>query len=168
MDRDALGLIETAGLVAAIEACDAAAKAAEVTIESAEVTDGTLVTIKFEGELGAVQAAAEAGAQAASRVGELVSVHVIPRPDDGLDMILPPGAFISKYRPVAPTDAPTPKKPADPERFFEITDERLAEMTVVELRQFARKLPKLGLKGREISHASKTRLIEEIKKAVGI
>lgn len=183
MDRDALGLIETAGLVAAIEACDAAAKAAAVDISSAEVTDGTLVTIKFEGELAAVQAAAEAGAAAAQRVGELIAVHVIPRPDELLGTILPPGTFISKYRTTPPggPGANPVKDPGevtsddggkdapeiDPERYFDITDEKLDAMTVAELRQFARKLPKLDMKGREISHASKTQLIENIKEALG-
>ncbi len=183
MEREALGLIETAGLVGAIEACDAAAKAAAVVVETAEVTDGTLVTIKFEGELGAVQAAADAGAAAAQKVGELIAVHVIPRPDAGLDPILPAGKFISKYR---DDGAPTGKKHArrksrdskkikpqkrqafDKERYFEITDEQLQSMTVSALRQFARKLPKLGIRGREISKAPKAKLIEEIKKTLGI
>ncbi len=173
MERDALGLIETAGLVGAIEACDAAAKAAAVVVQTAEVTDSTLVTIKFEGELGAVQAAAEAGASAAQRVGELVAVHVIPRPDDGLDSILPPGKFISKYRGYgpqsgAPDSRPRARKAFDPERYFDITDDQLQAMTVAALRQFARKLPKLGIQGREISKASKSKLIEEIKKTLGI
>jgi len=181
MDREALGLIETAGLVAAIEACDAAAKAAAVDVSSAEVTDATFVTIKFEGELAAVQAAAEAGAAAAQRVGELIAVHVIPRPDELLGTILPPGRFISKYRPTPPggpdsgsgsghTQSNVENKPAqeiDPERYFDITDEKLDAMTVAELRQFARKLHKLDMRGREISHASKTQLIEEIKRALG-
>jgi len=183
MERDALGLIETVGLVGAIEACDAAAKAAAVVVESAEVTDGTFVTIKFEGELGAVQAAAEAGAMAAQKVGQLLTVHVIPRPDEGLDCILPPGRFINKYRegppdpdddntgrfaePDMPSDSPSYGAPNDPERFFDINDEKLQAMTVSGLRQFARKLPHLSMKGREISHASKETLITEIKKALG-
>jgi len=178
MERDALGLIETVGLVAAIEACDAAAKAAAVVVQSAEVTDSTLVTIKFEGKLGAVQAAAEAGAAAAQKVGELIAVHVIPRPDNGLDAILPPGRYIKSgssgngYWDDTPvTAAPEPlqkKKAYDPDRHFEINTEKLEAMTVTALRQFARKLPKLAIKGREISHASKSKLIAEIKKTLGI
>lgn len=177
MERDALGLIETVGLVAAIEACDAAAKAAAVVVQSAEVTDSTLVTIKFEGKLGAVQAAAEAGAAAAQKVGELIAVHVIPRPDNGLDAILPPGKYIKNGSsgngywddtPVAAAPKPLQKKTHDPDRYFEINTEKLEAMTVTALRQFARKLPKLAIKGREISHASKSKLIAEIKKTLGI
>lgn len=75
-----LGLIETRGLVAAIEAADAAAKAANVTLLSAELLGGGIVTLRLQGDLGAVQAAVEAGAQAAKRIGEVVAVRVIPRP----------------------------------------------------------------------------------------
>jgi microcompartment protein CcmL/EutN len=75
-----LGLIETRGLVAAIEAADAAAKAANVTLLSAELLGGGIVTLRIQGDLGAVQAAVEAGAQAAKRIGEVVAVRVIPRP----------------------------------------------------------------------------------------
>lgn len=93
----ALGLIETKGLIAAIEACDAAAKAAAVVISSAELTDAALVTVKIEGELGAVQAAVEAGTYAAQRVGEVLASHVIPRPDPGLEAITPPRRYVSGY-----------------------------------------------------------------------
>src|SRR5512134_2987932 len=94
-NRPALGLIETRGLVGAIEAADAAAKAAQVTITTVEVTVPALVTVKMEGELGAVQASVSAGAAAATRVGELVAAHVIPRPDDELDKILPNTPYVN-------------------------------------------------------------------------
>ncbi|MDZ4722333.1 MAG: BMC domain-containing protein [candidate division Zixibacteria bacterium] len=97
MSSYALGLIETKGLIAAIEACDAAAKAAAVVISAAELTDAALVTIKIEGELGAVQAAVEAGARAAAKVGEVIAAHVIPRPDDELAAITPPIRYVSNY-----------------------------------------------------------------------
>lgn len=84
----ALGLIETHGLVAAIEAADAAVKAADVTLVGKDVTRGALVTVKVIGEVAAVQAAVDAGAAAAMRVGELVSQHVIPRPAEGMEMFV--------------------------------------------------------------------------------
>ena len=77
----ALGLIETRGLVAAIEAADAMVKAANVKIVGKELTSPALITIKITGDVAAVKAAVEAGAEAAKKVGELVSVHVIPQPD---------------------------------------------------------------------------------------
>lgn len=86
----ALGLIETKGLVGAIEAADAAVKAANVTLVGKEVTKGALVTVKVIGEVAAVQAAVDAGASAASRVGELVSKHVIPRPAEGMEIFIQP------------------------------------------------------------------------------
>ncbi len=76
----ALGLIETRGLVGAVEAADAMVKAAKVTLLSKEKSGGGLVTVMVRGEVGAVKAATEAGQAAARRVGELISVHVIPRP----------------------------------------------------------------------------------------
>lgn len=99
MPRNALGLIETKGLVGAITATDAAAKAAAVVISSAELTDATFFTIRIEGELGAVQAAVEAATAAAEMLCELVGVTVIPNPDDGLAPILPGRRFVSKYHP---------------------------------------------------------------------
>lgn len=76
----AMGLIETKGFVGAIEAADAMVKAAYVNLVGHEKVDGALVTVMVEGDVGAVQAAVEAGRAAAARVGELVSSHVIPRP----------------------------------------------------------------------------------------
>ncbi|WP_235837310.1 BMC domain-containing protein [Carboxydothermus islandicus] len=80
MMGEALGLIETKGLVAAIEAADAMVKAANVTIVGYEKIGFGLVTIMVRGDVGAVKAATDAGAAAAQKVGELVAVHVIPRP----------------------------------------------------------------------------------------
>ncbi len=85
----ALGMVETHGLVGAIEAADAMVKAANVTLLGSEYVGGGYVTVMVRGDVGAVKAATDAGAAAAKRVGELVSVHVIPRPHTDVEMILP-------------------------------------------------------------------------------
>lgn len=82
------GFIETRGLVAAIEAADAMVKAANVTLSGKKMIGGGLVTVVIEGDAGAVKAAVDAGAAAAQKVGELVSVHVIARPDAEIDAFL--------------------------------------------------------------------------------
>jgi len=89
MSQIALGMIETKGLVGAIEAADAMVKAAKVTLIGKERIGGGYVTVFVRGEVGAVKAATDAGAAAARRVGELVSVHVIPRPHSEIEQILP-------------------------------------------------------------------------------
>ena len=86
---EALGMIETKGLVGAIEAADAMVKAANVYLIGKEHVGGGLVTVMVRGDVGAVKAAVEAGGAAAKRVGELVSVHVIPRPHEDVEAILP-------------------------------------------------------------------------------
>ena len=85
----ALGMIETKGLVGAIEAADAMVKAAKVVLIGKEKIGGGFVTVMVRGDTGAVKAATDAGASAAEKVGELVSVHVIPRPHEDVEMILP-------------------------------------------------------------------------------
>lgn len=89
--NNALGMIETKGLVGAIEASDAMVKAANVTLMGKEYVGGGLVTVMIRGDVGAVKAATDAGAAAAEKVGQLVSVHVIPRPHGEVEMILPQG-----------------------------------------------------------------------------
>ena len=89
MAGEAIGLIETRGLVGAVEAADAMVKAANVKLMGQERIGGGLVTVIVKGDVGAVKAAVDSGAAAAKRVGELLSVHVIPRPHSDLDMILP-------------------------------------------------------------------------------
>ncbi len=86
---NALGMVETKGLVGAIEASDAMVKAANVTLVGKENIGSGLVTVMIRGDVGAVKAATDAGAAAAAAVGELVSVHVIPRPHEEVEMILP-------------------------------------------------------------------------------
>ncbi len=85
----ALGMVETKGLVGAIEAADAMVKAANVRLIGREYIGGGYVTVMVRGDVGAVKAATDAGAAAAQRVGELVSVHVIPRPHGDVESILP-------------------------------------------------------------------------------
>ena len=85
----ALGMVETKGLVASIEAADAMVKAANVTLIGKVHVGGGLVTVMIRGDVGAVKAATDAGAAAADRVGEIVSVHVIPRPHNEVEFILP-------------------------------------------------------------------------------
>jgi len=87
--QEALGMIETKGLVASIEAADAMVKAANVQLIGKEHVGGGLVTVMVRGDVGAVKASVEAGGAAAKRVGELVSVHVIPRPHGDVEKILP-------------------------------------------------------------------------------
>ena len=88
---EALGMIETKGYVAALAAADAMVKAANVTIVSREEVGDGLVSVVVRGDVGAVKAATDAGAAAAERVGELVSVHVIPRPHGDIELLLPQG-----------------------------------------------------------------------------
>ncbi|MEN4376144.1 BMC domain-containing protein [Streptococcus pyogenes] len=89
MKSEALGMIETKGLVGSIEAADAMVKAANVSLIGKEHVGGGLVIILVRGDVGAVKAATDAGAAAAQRIGELLSVHVIPRPHMEVESILP-------------------------------------------------------------------------------
>lgn len=90
-NTNALGMVETKGLVAAIEAADAMVKSANVQMVGKELAGGGLVTVMVRGDVGAVKAATDAGAAAAEKVGELISVHVIARPHAEVDVILPKG-----------------------------------------------------------------------------
>ena len=89
MNADALGMVETKGLVGAIEAADAMVKAANVTLVGYEKIGSGLVTVMVRGDVGAVKAATDAGAASAPAVGEVVSTHVIPRPHTDVEKILP-------------------------------------------------------------------------------
>lgn len=92
-NTNALGMVETRGLVGAIEAADAMVKSANVTLVGKEQVGGGLVTVMVRGDVGAVKSATDAGAAAAEKVGELISVHVIPRPHTEVDAILPKSVF---------------------------------------------------------------------------
>ena len=91
MDTNSLGMIETKGLIGAIEAADAMVKSSNVQLVGKEQVGGGLVTVMVRGDVGAVKAATDAGAAAAEKVGELISVHVIARPHMEVDAILPQG-----------------------------------------------------------------------------
>jgi len=147
MAEKALGLVETQGFVGAVEAADAALKAADVSLIRYELSTGGLVTVEFAGDVAAVQAAVEAGAAAASRVGQLISKHVIPRPHEELKKIIP-----SESGAVAPSSEPShPPLP-----------EEVRSMTVVQLRKLARSLKGVGLSGRQISQARRDELLKRI------
>jgi len=96
MSQEALGMIETKGLVGSIEAADAMVKAANVVLIGKEYIGASYVTVMVRGDVGAVKAATDAGAAAARRVGELISVHVIPRPHSEAEKILPGGSLSGK------------------------------------------------------------------------
>lgn len=91
MSQDALGMVETKGLIGSVEAADAMVKAANVVLIGKEFIGAGYVTVMVRGDVGAVKAATDAGAAAARRVGELVSVHVIPRPHAEVERVLPKG-----------------------------------------------------------------------------
>lgn len=139
MLQQALGLIETRGFIGVTEAADAAVKAADVRISGFEKIDGGLVSIRLLGDVGAVQTAVAAAALAADAVGELVSQHVIPNPHadlvDAFDL--------------------------DSEASIVSTD--LERLSVTQLRRLARETEGLGIQGREISHANREQLIQELE-----
>lgn len=103
MSLEALGMVETKGLVGAVEASDAMVKAANVVLVGKEYVGSAYVTVMVRGDVGAVKAATDAGAAAARRVGELLAVHVIPRPHEEVEKILP-------SRPPAPAPAAGSRK----------------------------------------------------------
>jgi ethanolamine utilization protein EutM len=94
MSQEALGMVETVGLIGSVEAADAMVKAANVALVGKESIGAGYVTVMVRGDVGAVKAATDAGAAAARRVGELVSVHVIPRPHSEVERILPKGSTL--------------------------------------------------------------------------
>ncbi len=157
MAPQALGMIETIGLIGAVEAADAMLKAANVALIGKVHAEGGLVAVLVEGEVGAVKAAVDAGAAAAKQVGELFAVHVIPRPDDGVAAILP--------QPQPPVRPPAAKEQDDPGKFASPAFDSLRAMPVDELRRLARSTPDIQIKGRSITLASKAQLLEAIVKA---
>ncbi len=117
MAGNALGLIETLGFVGATEATDAMAKAAPVEFLKREYANGGLVTILVRGDVAAVKAATDAGAVAAAKVGELVAVHVIPRPHQGTDQlidVLPENYSLSPSYPIGQRSKPSAEPPTPP------------------------------------------------------
>lgn len=181
----ALGLIETRGLVGAIEAADAMVKAARVRLIGKERVDAALITVKVIGETAAVRAAVDAGAAAAQRVGELVSAHVIPRPAEELDQLILTKDHISQgdlrdlmgiSTPPAIQEKTRQRQEAKVEELMTEAPAELPEdetgylrelenLTVHQLRTLARKSKGLSIFGRQISKANKKVLIQELVKA---
>lgn len=125
----ALGLVETRGLVASIEAADAMLKASKVTLLGKEKVKAGLVTIVVVGDVAAVKSSVDAGAAAAQRVGELVSVHIIPKPDDQIAGILP---LEKEERPKKPSP---PKSKKVVEKKKEVVEEKVEELEVEEVEE---------------------------------
>ena len=156
MARPAMGFIETRGLVGVVAAADTAAKTANVQLAGFEMIGGGLVSVRFRGDVASVQAAVQAGAEAAGRVGEVISSHVIPGPHADLLELLE--ASTGKTRGVA-TEGPG-EGPGPPP-----TAEDLRSLSVVKLRQLARRTSGVQLHGRQISRANKQALIAELERA---
>lgn len=150
-EETALGLVETRGLIAAVEAADAMAKAADVRILGLEQTVAALITVQVVGEVAAVTAAVEAGRAAAARVGELVASHVIPRPHADVRAMQRPTA--------GPPSAP-PLVGSAPRPDYE-------SMSVREMRSQARELPGFPLQGRDVSRAKKQQLLDAFRRHFG-
>jgi ethanolamine utilization protein EutM len=170
----ALGMVETRGLVGAIEAGDVMVKTANVRLIGSEYIRNGWVTVKCIGEVAAVKAAVDAAGAAAQRVGELISTHVIPRPVEDIEFI------IRKLQSLQPAPVETKEVPAQktsrasedfqtPDMFSARADDldlrkRLDGMTVHELRRLARATTGLSIQGRQISKANKKLLIAELIK----
>ena len=149
--QSALGLIETRGMVGVVEAADAAAKAADVQLAGFERVGGGLVSLRFYGDVASVQAAVQAGVEAARRVSEVIAHRVIPRPHGDLVGLLEESAGAG----------PEPAAAAAPQRY---AGEELRAMSVTQLRQLVRQTPGTALKGRQISHANKETLVAELER----
>ena len=185
----ALGLVETRGLIGALEAADAMAKSANVKLVGKVRTVPALITIKIVGETAAVRSAVEAGAAAAQRVGHLVSKHVIPRTAEGIEDIVFENTILSEkeiaellqhtssfVKENSITDVPVQiddesnkddftehyEPPTSSERAEYL--EQINKLTVHQLRNYARGIQGLGIYGRQISKANKDELIKELLK----
>ena len=170
MQELALGLVETRGLVGALEAADVMAKTASVAILGMEYAGGGLVTVQATGDVAAVRAAVEAGGAAAQRVGHLVSTHVIPRPAGDVEQIL---RSRTGAEPAADAGSSADERDGETQElefdFIASPDDaeyhrQLDAMTVHQLRALARSIEGLGIQGREISKANKELLVSELMK----
>lgn len=178
---NALGMIETYGYLAAVEALDSALKAANVSLVDVVRVKGGLVTVLIEGDVGAVKAAVDAAMAAAKRVGTVVSVHVIPRPAEDVKNMLTssteyvekeeqetldlapetPEAEQTKIEDMSEEENETSKK----ERIY--TREQMEEMTVANLRTLARELKITNMTSKEVRFAKKQQLIDAITAFTG-
>ena len=149
MNQKALGLIEMVGFAGLTEAADAAVKAASVELAGVEKIEGGIISIHLRGDVGAVRAAVDAGAQAAQKVGTLVAFHVIPNPHSDMVRIFhlegPAG------------NAPPPAA----------GEQDLESLSVSQLRRLARETSGISIQGRQISRANREQLIREIQRARG-
>lgn len=183
----ALGMIEVYGYLAAIEALDSALKAANVSLTDVVRVKGGLVTVLVNGDVGAVKAAMDASAAAAERVGQVISVHVIPRPAADVErMLSAPEAVTSKKDEAVETEKteeteetedvksddgepaeenPVEVDPSDQER-SSYSQEQLEKMTVANLRKLAREIGDTGMTREEIRFAKKQELISAVLKFV--
>ncbi len=143
--KPALGLIETLGFVGVTEAADAATKAAAVELSAVEQIEGGIISIRVLGDVGAVQAAVEAGVHAAQQVGTLVAYHVIPNPHEDLVDVF---GLMEKTDEVGETD-----------------EGDLESLPVHRLRQIARETPGIAIQGREISRANRAQLLSELRRS---
>lgn len=179
----ALGLIETKGLVASVEAADAMVKSANVVLTGRVRVGGGLVTIMVRGDVGAVKAAIDAGAAAAARVGELISVHVIPRPHEEIEKILE-SIIKPKLVEEEKLEAKSEEKPKAKSKENKMEDSKalqdmnllvqdkglggvmkeLNTWSVMELRKFARVFKDLSIAKIQITNANKRTLVDEIYK----
>ena len=146
--HSALGMVETRGLIAAVEAADAMVKASRVTLLGMEKADAGLVTILIEGETAAVQSAVDAGRAAAEKVGQVVSGHVIPRP-------------ATDVQAMQAGELSAPSSTSAPSRSRRGVD--IESMTVRELRAYAREQEGLPIKGREIARANRQQLLDALR-----
>jgi ethanolamine utilization protein EutM len=149
-------MIETRGLVGAIEASDAGSKSAAVQFVGREYADAGLVTVFFRGDVAAVKAAVDAGAAAAERVGVVVSVHVIPLPYVDLDTLQ---ESEEAPRPARGPGAPSPQSATD--------RSQLTQLKVVDLRRAARRHPDFPIQGRALARASREEILAGFR-AMGI
>ena len=162
--RQALGMIETKGRVGASEAADAMTKAAYVDLIGQETIGGGYTTVFVRGDVGAVKAALDAGQAAAEKVGELVSVHLIPRPHGDVEPLLPAMAAPPRVSPPWGGEGSEGGAPQVlPRRADGSVD--LEALSVPELRRHARALPNFPLKGREISMADRETLLRAFRSA---
>jgi energy-coupling factor transport system substrate-specific component len=188
----ALGMIEVIGYLAAVEALDSALKAAKVTMVNVTLVRGGLVSVFVTGDVGAVKAAMDASKTAAKRVGEVISVHVIPRPSDSIDKMIP---YHTKDTPSSPKDPSAFDKqenitPSEIDKLQSsselpyknsqekvrqdsqktdrnpITPDQMKDMKVEELRSLARELDITNMTRKQIRFAKKHELIESISKFI--
>jgi microcompartment protein CcmL/EutN len=151
--EEALGLIETRGLIGALEAADAGLKAADVRLLGTERADAGLVTVKFSGDVAAVKSAVDAGGAAAERVGQLVAVHVIPRPSPDIGIALANDEIAEVQ--------------ALPMSGGRVDLSRLEHEKVVELRAMARRIPSFPIKGRDVARAGRDELLAAFRSLNG-